>query len=213
MCSVHLLPSSLELVILKLFGLRTSSHFLPLLRISKELLLTWIISNDIYYAVLCLVSWWYPTLWDPMVCSLPGSSVHGILQARILEWVAMPSSRGSSQPRGSNPGLPHCRWILYFLSHQGSPEYWRGWPIPSPGNLPDPGIELGSPELQVDSLSAELPGKPWYLSYYLLNWEIFILFQIKTTKCTYFWLYFCTGSKKSSRFQMTIYIYIYKKRL
>ena len=39
------------------------------------------------------------TLWDPMDCSLPGSSVHGILQARILEWVAMPSSRGSSQPR------------------------------------------------------------------------------------------------------------------
>ena len=34
-----------------------------------------------------------------MVCSLPGSSVHGILQARILEWVAMPSSRGSSWPR------------------------------------------------------------------------------------------------------------------
>ena len=40
-----------------------------------------------------------PTLCDPLDCSLPGSSVHGILQARILEWVAMPSSRGSSQPR------------------------------------------------------------------------------------------------------------------
>ena len=39
------------------------------------------------------------TLCDSMDCSLPGSSVHGILQARILEWVAMPSSRGSSQPR------------------------------------------------------------------------------------------------------------------
>ena len=39
------------------------------------------------------------TLWDPMDCSLPGSSVHGILQARLLEWVAMPSSRGSSWPR------------------------------------------------------------------------------------------------------------------
>ena len=38
------------------------------------------------------------TLGDPMDCSPPGSSVHGILQARILEWVAMPSSRGSSQP-------------------------------------------------------------------------------------------------------------------
>ena len=40
-----------------------------------------------------------PTLWDPMDCSPPGSSVHGILQVRILKWVAMPSSRGSSQPR------------------------------------------------------------------------------------------------------------------
>ena len=40
-----------------------------------------------------------PILWDPMDCSLPDSSVHGILQARILEWVPVPSSRGSSQPR------------------------------------------------------------------------------------------------------------------
>ena len=40
-----------------------------------------------------------PTLCSPLGCSLPGSSVHGILQARILEWVAMPSSRGSSRPR------------------------------------------------------------------------------------------------------------------
>ena len=56
------------------------------------------------------------TLWDTMDCSLPGSSVHGILQARVLEWGAMPSSRGS------NPGLLHCRWILYRLSHQGGPD-------------------------------------------------------------------------------------------
>ena len=40
-----------------------------------------------------------PTLCDPMDCHPPGSSVHGILQTRKLEWVAMPSSRGSSQPR------------------------------------------------------------------------------------------------------------------
>ena len=40
-----------------------------------------------------------PTLCDPMDCSLPGSSVHGILQARILEWAAISFSRGSSQPR------------------------------------------------------------------------------------------------------------------
>ena len=45
------------------------------------------------------------TLCDPMNCSLPGSSVHGILQARILEWVAVPFSRGSSQA-GTEPRSP-----------------------------------------------------------------------------------------------------------
>ena len=43
---------------------------------------------------------------DPMDCSPPGSSVHGILQARVLEWVAIAFS------------LPHCRQTLYRLSHQ-----------------------------------------------------------------------------------------------
>ena len=46
-------------------------------------------------------------------------TVHGILQARILEWVAFPSRIFPAQ--GSNPGLPHCRQILYQLSHKGSP--------------------------------------------------------------------------------------------
>ena len=50
-------------------------------------------------AVLCLAAQSCPTLCDPMDYSPPGSSVHGILQARILEWVAISSSRGSSQPR------------------------------------------------------------------------------------------------------------------
>ena len=45
----------------------------------------------------------YPTLCDPMDCNPPGSSVHGILQARILERVAMPFSRGSSRPRDQTP--------------------------------------------------------------------------------------------------------------
>ena len=49
--------------------------------------------------VCVLVAQSCPTLWDPMDYSLPGSPVHGILQARILEWVAIPFSRGSSWPR------------------------------------------------------------------------------------------------------------------
>ena len=61
------------------------------------------------------------TVCDPMDCSLPGSSVLGIFQARILEWVA----------------------------------------IPSPGDLPNPGIKPGSPTLQTDALPSEPPGKPY----------------------------------------------------
>ena len=66
-------------------------------------------------------------LGNPMDCSPPGSSVHGILQSGILEWVAMPSSRGSSPTQGSNPSLPHCREILYRLSHKGSPGVLIMW--------------------------------------------------------------------------------------
>ena len=62
--------------------------------------------------------------------------------------------------QGSNPGFLHCRRILYQLSHQGSQDYWSGWPIPSPGDLPNPEIEPGSPSLQVDSLPAEYLGSP-----------------------------------------------------
>ena len=64
-------------------------------------------------AQLCLI------LCNPMDCI-----IHGILQARILEWVAYPFSSGSSLlqwiflTQGSNQGLLHCRWILYQLSYR-----------------------------------------------------------------------------------------------
>ena len=64
-----------------------------------------------------------PLRLNPMDCSPPGSSVHGILRARILEWVAISFSRGVFPTQGSNPGLPHCRQILYRLSHQGIPAF------------------------------------------------------------------------------------------
>ena len=64
-----------------------------------------ILGSPITFKIVCRVCvcatslWSRLTLCDPMGCSPPGSSVHGILQAGILEWVFMPSSRGSSQPR------------------------------------------------------------------------------------------------------------------
>ena len=55
----------------------------------------------------------------PTLCNSMHYRVRGILQARTLEWVAFPFSRGSFPTQGSNPDLPHC--ILYQLSHQESP--------------------------------------------------------------------------------------------
>ena len=67
---------------------------------------------------LCLI------LWDPIDCSSPDSSVHGILWARVLEWVAIPSSKGSSQPRYWIH-ISCISWIgrriLYPLNHLESP--------------------------------------------------------------------------------------------
>ena len=89
-------------------------------------ILLMVVYNLIYWQVLyylkvkVLVIQMYLTLLDPIDCSPSGSSVHGILQARILEWVKLP--------------------------------------FPSPGDLPDPGIEARSPTLQADTLPSEPPG-------------------------------------------------------
>ena len=83
-------------------------------------------------------------------------TVHGILQARILERVAVPFSRGPSRPRDRAQVSLHGGQILSQRSHSGSPRIWEGWPVPSRADLPNPGIELGSPTLRVDSLPAEL---------------------------------------------------------
>ena len=86
------------------------------------------ISNAYFVCVLAVQS--SPTLCDPMDCSPPGSSVYGILQARILEWVAIPFSRGSSQPRDltqvsalqadSLPSEPQKKPSAYFRETQNS---------------------------------------------------------------------------------------------
>ena len=71
------------------------------------------------------------TLCDPMDCNLPGSSVHGILQARILEWVVRPISRGSSQLRDETCIFyVSCigRRVLYHQRHLGSPYMNPGVP-------------------------------------------------------------------------------------
>ena len=68
--------------------------------------------------------------------------------------------QGIFPTQGSNPGLLHCRRILYQLSHKESPRILEWVANPFFDDLPDPGIELGSSELQADSLPTKLSGKP-----------------------------------------------------
>ena len=65
--------------------------------------------------------WKWRSLGHVRLCDHMDHTVHGILQPRILEWVAFPFSRGIFPTQGLNPGLPHCRQILYQLSYEGSP--------------------------------------------------------------------------------------------
>ena len=83
-----------------------------------------------------LVAQLYPTLCDPKDCT----SVHGILQARILEWV--------------------FQWPLKWPFHFSFSLQWPlKWPFPSAGSLPNVEIKPRSPALQADSLLSEPPGK------------------------------------------------------
>ena len=94
---------------------------------------------------------------DPIACQAPLS--RAILQARILGWVAMPCSRGSFQSRDQTQVYHIAGEFFPIWTTREAQEYWSGQPR-SPGELANPGIKLGSPALQMDSLPAELPGKP-----------------------------------------------------
>ena len=102
-----------------------------------------------------------PTLCDPM-----DYTVHGILQARIPEWVAFSFSRGSSQPRDQTQ-VSHsaCAFFTSWATREAQ-EYWSGRPMPFARDLLDPRIELGFSTLQKDSLPTEPQGKPKFLLEY-----------------------------------------------
>ena len=107
-----------------------------------------------------------------MDCSPPGSSVHGYSLDKNTRVGCHALLQEIFLTKGSNPGLPHYRQIIYCLSHQGVPRILEWVAMPSPGELPDPGIESGSPALQVDSLPAELSGKLSSLGYLVIFHDI-----------------------------------------
>ena len=104
-----------------------------------------------------------PTLRNPMDCSLPGSSVHRIFQARVLEQSAI----AFSDFLYSFLYFTFATIILWLFQAPPSKgfsrqKYWSGLPFPSPEDLPNPRIEPGSPAFQADALTSEPPGKPFY---------------------------------------------------
>ena len=126
-----------------------------------------------------------PTLWDPMDCSLPGSS--GILQARILEWVARPSSRGSPRPRDQT-------WISCISGgfFTGEPPGKLNWPLYIPLKFTSSFMQLFHlilpttlwgqvfmiPILQMSRLRLRV--KKWLA---LAHWEAAQRFQSRTASC------------------------------
>ena len=113
-----------------------------------------------YSLCMCLITQSCSTLCDPMECNLPGTSVHGDSSGKNTRMGCHALLQGIFPIQGSNPGIQHCRWILYHLSHEGSPRIleWAVYPF-SRGSSP-PRIKSGSPALQTDSLPSELQGKP-----------------------------------------------------
>ena len=77
------------------------------------------------WKVKVLVTQSFPTLFDPRDWSLPGSSVHGILQARILEWVAIPFSRGSSLPRDWTQVSCNAGRLFTVWTTRENFDYWE----------------------------------------------------------------------------------------
>ena len=118
--------------------------------------------------------------WQPTPVLLPGESqgwgawwaaIYGVAQSQTqLKWFSSSSSSGldtKSCPTLGTPQTVACQVPLSMgFSRRG---YWSGLPFPSPGDLPYPGIDPGSPTLWADALTSEPPGKPLSLAPW--NWH------------------------------------------
>ena len=114
--------------------------------------------------MLCLVAWSWPTLCDPMDCSLPGSPVHGNSLGKNTGVGCHALLQGIFPTQGLNPGLPHCTHSSVLA--------WRIPGTGEPGGLPTMGSHrvrhdwcdlaaaAAAPALQMDSLLSEPQGKP-----------------------------------------------------
>ena len=108
------------------------------------------------------VNWWSEVKWKLLNCvqlfATPYSPWNSLGQNTGVGSLSL--LQGIYRTQGSNPGLPHCRWILYQLNHKGSPRIleWVAYLFSSGSSWPR--NWMGSPALQADTSPTELPGKP-----------------------------------------------------
>ena len=100
------------------------------------------------------------TLCDFMDCSPPGTSVHGDSPGKNTAVDCHFLLQGIFPTQGLNPGLLHCRRILYQMSHKESPRILEWVAYPFSRGSSQPKNQTGSPSLQTDSWPTELWGKP-----------------------------------------------------
>ena len=130
----------------------------------------------------------------------------------------MPSSRGFSQPGVQTQVSRTADRFFPIWATREAQEYWSGQPIPSPGDLPDSGIKLKSPALQMDSLPAELPGRPVHTCIHYsfqpeLSWwcnlhgSMYLCISASPVPSTGSWTYLVfPKGKQSTSFQMKVII-------
>ena len=114
-----------------------------------------------------------------MACSLPGSSVHVDSPGKNTGMSCPTLIQEIFPTQGLNSDLLHCRWILHHLSHQSSPRILAWLAYRFRGDLPNPGIKLGSPALQMDSYQLNYQGSPFYSYEVLKEAKKSIVLEIK----------------------------------
>ena len=120
------------------------------------------------------------TLCDPMDCNPPGFSVHGESPGKNIGMGFHALLQGIFPTQVSNPGLPHCRRILYQLSHQGSPRILEWVACPFFENLPNPGMILPRNRIRVSwipkcLLTDKWIKKMWYVCIYTYTHNVVLL--------------------------------------
>ena len=149
---------------------------------------------------------WYS--YHVCVCGLGPSVVSDSLWPRGLWPSGLLCPWDSSQPRNWTR-VSHITGRFFIVwATQEAQEYWSGWPIPSPGDLPNPEINPGSPVLQVDSLPAELPEKP------SLYYCVCALFTgtVHICVCTYVYVHICVFLRVITVWLLIILYFYFKNK-